>query len=470
MKPNHEFDPAIAAGDQVIDDLAQTASGLGFEIVEIDGLLADIEQHAQVQKSAVGALSEGSDQVTQANAAVIDAVDAVSSSTRAAKEAVDASLQGIKNSGKVTHELAEWVSTLDDRVKTVEDTLAAVRSSNNQISAIAKQVNILAINAKIEAARAGDAGRGFAVVAEAINELSHKTAKAADGIFGNVGSLAEWVNGLRQESDGACQQAETVMTTATEADRHMAEISTNIERTFTETERMNANARHVQGAIEAVTPSIKTIVTAATETTAGIEQAHLRISALVDRSERIVQATVAAGGTSLDEKFISHCMKDAGEISRLFEEAVATGKISEDDLFSQDLKPIANTNPQQVMAPFTKLTDELFPPILEAALDLDPRVVFCAAVNVQGYLPTHNKKFGKPQTEDAVWNTANSRNRRVFDDRVGLKAGRNAEPFLMQVYRRDMGGGEFLMMKDLACPIFVNGRHWGGLRLAYKPA
>ena len=323
MKPNHEFDPAIAAGDQVIDELAQTASGLGFEIVEIDGLLEDIEKHAQVQKSAVGALSDGSDQVTQANAAVIEAVDAVSSSTRAAKEAVDASLQGLKNSSKVTHELAEWVSTLDDRVKTVEETLSAVRSSNNQISAIAKQVNILAINAKIEAARAGDAGRGFAVVAEAINELSQKTAKAADGIFGNVGSLAEWVAGLRQESDGTCTQAEMVMKTATEADQHMAKISINIERTFTETERMNENARHVQGAIEAVTPSIRTIVTAATETTTGIEQAHHRISSLVDRSERIVQGTVAAGGTSSDEKFISHCMKDAAEISRLFEDAVA---------------------------------------------------------------------------------------------------------------------------------------------------
>jgi len=38
----------------------------------------------------------------------------------------------------------------------------------------------------------------------------------------------------------------------------------------------------------------------------------------------------------------------------------------------------------------------------------------------------------------------------------------------MQVYRRDMGGGEYAMMKDLSAPITVNGRHWGGLRLAYK--
>jgi methyl-accepting chemotaxis protein len=62
---------------------------------------------------------------------------------------------------------------------------------------------------------------------------------------------------------------------------------------------------------------------------------------------------------------------------------------------------------------------------------------------------------------------ANCRNRRIFDDRVGLKAGRNTGPFLMQVYRRDMGGGDFVMMKDLSAPITVGGRHWGGLRMAF---
>ncbi len=55
----------------------------------------------------------------------------------------------------------------------------------------------------------------------------------------------------------------------------------------------------------------------------------------------------------------------------------------------------------------------------------------------------------------------------MFDDRVGLKAGRNTQPFLLQVYRRDMGGGKFVMMKDLSAPIIVDGSHWGGLRVAY---
>jgi hypothetical protein len=46
--------------------------------------------------------------------------------------------------------------------------------------------------------------------------------------------------------------------------------------------------------------------------------------------------------------------------------------------------------------------------------------------------------------------------------------GRNRERFLLQTYRRDLGGGNFALMKDLSMPILVNGRHWGGLRLGYR--
>jgi len=49
-----------------------------------------------------------------------------------------------------------------------------------------------------------------------------------------------------------------------------------------------------------------------------------------------------------------------------------------------------------------------------------------------------------------------------------LSAGRNTRRFLLQTYRRDMGGGRFVLMKDLSAPIYVQGRHWGGLRMGYQ--
>ena len=87
-----------------------------------------------------------------------------------------------------------------------------------------------------------------------------------------------------------------------------------------------------------------------------------------------------------------------------------------------------------------------------------------AAVDRNGFLPTHNQKYCHPQGRDPVWNNANCRNRRIFSDRTGLAAARNQKPFLLQTYRRDMGGGQFLVMEDLSAPIMVKGRHWGAFR------
>ena len=101
-------------------------------------------------------------------------------------------------------------------------------------------------------------------------------------------------------------------------------------------------------------------------------------------------------------------------------------------------------------------------------LQLSNKVVFCIAVDRNGYVATHNNKYNHPQRGDLAWDSANSRYRRIFNDRTGLASARNTRPFLLQTYRRDMGGGNFMVMKEAAAPITVNGRHWGGVRLAFK--
>jgi methyl-accepting chemotaxis protein len=94
--------------------------------------------------------------------------------------------------------------------------------------------------------------------------------------------------------------------------------------------------------------------------------------------------------------------------------------------------------------------------------------VFCIAVDRNGYVATHNKRYCQPQRAgDTAWNTANSRYRRIFNDRTGLASARNQRPFLLQTYRRDMGGGNFVLLKEASAPVTVAGRHWGGVRLAF---
>jgi methyl-accepting chemotaxis protein len=458
---------AVDPGQRALDDLAGESSLLGFEIVDVAGFLDHVDQVSKAQIAALAGARASSAAVSAANDAVRAAVREVEQSTGTALGEADASLAVVRDATHRMTGVAQWVGEVSQRLDEVETTLTAVRGANSDIAGIAAHINILAINAKIEAARAGDAGRGFAVVAEAINELSRKTAKAAEGVATSVDRLSAWCEGLAAEAAEVRSRAEQLVGGAQENDAAVARIAEGLRAAQTGTGSIAEATARTDAELSAFRPAFDGIARGLEATAAAVAQARDRVDGMIDRSERMLQGTVSIGGTSGDSTFILRVQEDAAKLSARLEAAVDDGRIALDDLFSSDYRQIPASNPAQFLAPFTKLTDALFPEVQEAALTLSPRVVFCAAVDRNGYLPTHNRKFSAPQGADPVWNAANCRNRRIFDDRVGLKAGRSTAPFLLQVYRRDMGGGEFKMMKDLSSPVRVKGRHWGGLRLAY---
>jgi methyl-accepting chemotaxis protein len=448
--------------------LSQHLTEIGVDVVDLAGFLDEIDAQSRTQLDVVSDAQRHARAVVQANATVRTALQEVSTASTAALDIVDSSIAELRGAGTRTQEVATWVRDLEQRMSDVEQRLQAVTTSNAQIANIAKQVNILAVNAKIEAARAGDTGRGFAVVAEAINELSQKTAAAAGQITTSVADLDGLIGVLKGEAETISHTATSVINGASVTDSALAEIAQKVRGTAATSERITSEAEKVRDAIASFEPAFEGIGTAVRSSADGIDEARRRIAGLVDMTETLVQDCVRLGGQSTDQDLINAVRGMAKQVSAIFEDGLRSGQIGMEDLFTRVYTQIAGSDPQQVMAPFTPFTDRVLPPIQEAALDLDPRIVFCAVVDTNGYLPTHNRKFSQTQSGDPVWNVANCRNRRIFDDRVGLKAGRNTEPFLLQVYRRDMGGGIFTMMKDLSAPIVVDGMHWGGVRLAFK--
>ena len=90
-------------------------------------------------------------------------------------------------------------------------------------------------------------------------------------------------------------------------------------------------------------------------------------------------------------------------------------------------------------------------------------------IDRNGYLPVHNEIYSHPQRPgDVAFNTANSRNRRIFNDPAGLAAGRNERAYLVQTYARDMGNGKTVMMREIDVPVRVKGRHWAVSAPAYR--
>ena len=162
-------------------------------------------------------------------------------------------------------------------------------------------------------------------------------------------------------------------------------------------------------------------------------------------------------------------MEAGAALTKIFENGVASGAISIEDMFDTDYVEIPGSNPVQHRTRILDWADRALPPFQEAFLARDPRMAFCVMIDRNGYLPVHNKIYSHPQQPgDVAWNTANSRNRRIFNDPAGLAAGRNQRAYLIQSYARDMGNGKMVMMREIDVPIRVKGRHWGGFRTAYR--
>ena len=166
---------------------------------------------------------------------------------------------------------------------------------------------------------------------------------------------------------------------------------------------------------------------------------------------------------------VTRAMEAGAALKKIFENGIDSGAISIEDMFDTNYVEIAGTNPVQYRTRILDWADRVLPPFQEAFLARDKRMAFCAVIDTNGYLPVHNKIYSHPQRPgDVTWNTANSRNRRIFNDPAGLAAGRNQRAYLVQSYARDMGNGNTVMMREIDVPIRIKGRHWGGFRTAYR--
>ena len=153
-----------------------------------------------------------------------------------------------------------------------------------------------------------------------------------------------------------------------------------------------------------------------------------------------------------------------GEIIEQFELLLTGGHLTMAQLFDTFYIPIPGTDPQKFHTQYDKLTDGVIRPVLDKFLKADDRFIFVVAVDRNGYLPTHNSKYSQPMTDDNDHNTKWNRTKRIFNDRTGLAAARNREPFLLQRYSRDTGE----IMTDLSVPIILKNRHWGAVRIGYR--
>jgi methyl-accepting chemotaxis protein len=126
------------------------------------------------------------------------------------------------------------------------------------------------------------------------------------------------------------------------------------------------------------------------------------------------------------------------------------------------------TNPVQYHTRFVDFTDRVLPAIQEPIAASDSRISGACAVDRNGYLGTHLKRFAAQQGNDPEWNAVHCRQRRLIKDATGQAAVKADQHYLLQTYLRDLGANNMPMLKDLNVPIWVRGRRWGVFRVVYS--
>lgn len=492
------------------DAITRTAAGAARTSLRLGSITGQIQRTNEALNEMVhtaGGLNEGIQRVAGSSQHTHAAAREMKQVTASGRET---SVLGAESARELQVQMAATVERIDRLFASVQEVL----QTSKVIDEIARQTQLLSVNASIEAARAGDQGRGFAVVAKEVGSLAENTARRTR----EIKTLMEGINSDLGPARAAMARSQALVE---QTARHASDVGGSLQRLTGLAEDVAGHMQSIAGAVEAQRE--------------GIEEVFSRLKLATESARAIGEDAQAMTGATfqlseLTEETFNHFVKvDTGtlfhrvlalgrELARksggIFESAIDGGRCTLDDVLALEYREIRGGDIKSLAHLFDvrRVPSEGFQPPkyhtrYDAVVDVDlqrvmdeirarePALIFALVIDLNSYGPIHNRDFCKDWTGDPAQDLMGNRIKRFFTDnrvlvrgaRVGLRQGAQlpdrasrddfsragcdlgftpeaAAAFLVQTYARDTGA----ILAALTAPIFVKGRRWGAVLLGWN--
>ncbi|WP_417543882.1 methyl-accepting chemotaxis protein [Marinobacter sp.] len=453
------------SGQELVKTLSGSADKSAISAAQVSYAADQLKLRLDLQVQETAQMADHAGQITET----------VRESSQQATDAAAMALQNSQTSAEGRQALTSAIDSIRVVHQQSGENLRLIQELNEKsnkiqgvtttIQGIAEQTNLLALNAAIEAARAGDQGRGFAVVADEVRQLAGRTAQA-------TGEVAETLQEIRSDTalivtriGDLARSVEDGLTSVESVGERLDQIREQSDRVQQQVARIAEIDQSNELSLNHVFSAIETVRDQISESDTSVASLAEQAATLMELSELANAAFALNSGSSYHRFFYDQTRDGAEQIGQIFEQAIRDGKLTESKLFDKTRTPIQGTQPVKYSSSFDTFTDKNLPGVQEQVKSSHPALVFAIVAAPDGYIPTHNREFAHAPTGDPAVDLVRSRSKRLFNDRTGIRCGSHKEKMLLQTYRRDTGE----VMHDLSVPIYVNGRHWGGFRLGYRP-
>lgn len=449
-------------------DIGERCGALALRCSETVGFVTEVSLRIQSEHNRLEMLHQSVDQLAklqnEANGAAQEIRFVAGRATALVTESHHSALSALSEINALIEDVVRMGDELADFARAIED----VASISENLRTMARQTSILAINASIEAARAGDEASGFAAVAAEVKRLARHAGEATTTVSETIGLLEGKARRVMNDLHSGADRGRQARARADAISAALEAIAALIVQFDQSTAAIEHCGDHVTRHVDTLGKGLDSFAGTAAANLSQLTEARDQLDMLESSSNAIFNLVGHSGIEMADTRFVRLALEGAERIHAVITMGLASGRLTMERLFDTNYQIVDGTDPIQFLNGFVRFADAEIRPVLDSETARDGRVVGCCLIDRNGFLPTHISEKSHPQRAgDRRWNLENCRNRQIFMDRQTRDALDSDGDWFLYTYRQDFGDGRYRALRSVFVPLSFERRRWGLYEVGY---